>query len=542
MNKLGLILLSFFIPALSYGQSLLTLNKKLYHAVEKKSAQEVKQLLDKGADPNFQHSFNYTPLMGASYSGSADIVKLLLEAGADPKLKSQIEWTALHWAGEQKEIKIMEMLLDYGADPNAQDDFGKSFLMKASARGQTDIASLLLDKGANPNLQDYFSWTPLRIASDRGELNMVKLLLDKGADVESKNEFGWTALKDASWRGHVKIVEELLKRGADVNANNGSFALMLAAEKGHTDTVKLLLKHGAKVNIKNDSGETALQIASKNGHKKTVKILEEAVKQLHLNFELIDASIKKELVEVSSALDRGADIEARSENGRTPLMIAGGVHGSADIVKLLLKRGAKPKAKDQRGWTALNHAQFYKNKDIVSLLEKAMEKLNRELFEASARADFKAVKSALDKGADPKAINQGFQTPLILALVHYPTHQKADVIELLLERGADVNAQDILGNSPLMFASVKENLDIPKLLLKKGADPNLSNKKGWSPLMSASKAGHVPVVKLLLETGADPRAQSETGWTASELSNNNDILKLLEKAIKKQACQKAFKN
>ena len=226
-----------------------------------------------------------------------------------------------------------------------------------------------------------------------------------------------------------------------------------------------------------------------------------------LDLKLLEAVKKEDLKATKELLDKGADVNLATP-GPSPLTIAVNLENE-EMVKLLLRHGADPSLEYKFGESILGFALDTENKSIIKLIRKALQgqlqKLNEELFQAIEKEEVKKVGELLDYRANP-------------------------------------NAQNSAGWTPLMLASVKENLDIPKLLLKKGADPNLSNKKGWTPLMSASKAGHVPIVKLLLEAGAEPRAQSETGWTASELSNNNDILKLLEKAIKKQACQKAFKN
>lgn len=100
----------------------------LYCAARKGSVQEVRRLLEKGADPNARNNKGLTPLHEAAYWGEAEIVSLLLKAGADPKADNGRGWTPLHSAalsaGLSGRKKIMDMLLAAGADAACKDKNG----------------------------------------------------------------------------------------------------------------------------------------------------------------------------------------------------------------------------------------------------------------------------------------------------------------------------------------------------------------------------------------------------------------------------------
>ncbi|XP_071482918.1 ankyrin repeat and KH domain-containing protein mask-like, partial [Diadema antillarum] len=77
-----------------------------------------------------------------------------------------------------------------------------------------------------------------------------------------------------------------------------------------------------------------------------------------------------------------------------------------------------------------------------------------------------------------------------------------DLVKLLLEYGADTNAQSSAGNTPLMYACNGGHEEIVKLLLDQGANIEDHNENGHTPLMEAASSGHVNIAKILLEKGA----------------------------------------
>ena len=132
-------------------------------------------------------------------------------------------------------------------------------------------------------------------AAKEGDLKQVQELLDQGAEVDAKNENGITALMEAYGNGHMEIMQLLLEWEADVDARDtrtGTTIWMAASTLGQIDIVKLLLN--GVLNIKGNSGETALAQSSYVGWPEVAKLL----------------------------LEAKADVNARTNNGATPLMLA----------------------------------------------------------------------------------------------------------------------------------------------------------------------------------------------------------------------------
>jgi ankyrin repeat protein len=158
-----------------------------------------KLLLEAGADVNAQvnwysKSYSYTPkffglsqikgctaLMYASMEGHTEDVKLLIEAGADVNLQDKDGYTALMCASEIRYTESVGLLLEAGADVNVQDSSGYTALMVASEYGCIGVAKLLLEAGADVNVRDNYGYTALELAKRNGVWDIVKLLREAGA-------------------------------------------------------------------------------------------------------------------------------------------------------------------------------------------------------------------------------------------------------------------------------------------------------------------------------------------------------------------------
>jgi len=132
-----------------------------------------------------------------------------------------------------------------------------------------------------------------------------------------------------------------------------------------------------------------------------------------------------------------------------------------------------------------------------------------------------ATKAMADPGAD---------------LIAAATHGDVAAVQALLAQGAEVDAKDDGGMTPLMWASEEGHFDVVQALLTKGADVNAKTfENGMTPLMWASEEGHLDVVQVLITKGADVNAKEiEGGGTALRLAKDADIKALLVRAGAKQ--------
>ncbi|XP_069315345.1 2-5A-dependent ribonuclease [Eulemur rufifrons] len=255
-------------------------NCSLIAAVAKQDVQMVQQLLERGADVNFQEeSGGWTALHNAVQASREDIVELLLHHGADPCLRKRNGATPFIVAAIVGNVRLLKLFLSKGADVNECDFHGFTAFMEAAVYGRVEALRFLHRSGAEVNLsrktkQDQERLrkggaTALMDAAGEGHLDVVKILLDEmGADVNARDNMGRNALIHAllsSRDGDVEAITRLLlDRGADVNARGerGKTPLILAVEKKHLGLVQMLLEQAhIEIDDTDSDGKAALLIA-----------------------------------------------------------------------------------------------------------------------------------------------------------------------------------------------------------------------------------------------------------------------------------------
>ena len=220
----------------------------------------------------------------------------------------------------------------------------------------------LLDAGASVDARDRLGARPLSHAARFGHLDMVDLLLAHGAPIDARNLAGATALYAAAERGHPEVVQRLIERGADVNltGRSGISPVAAATYSGSDAIVEMLLAHGADERLADETGKPPIIYAAAAGRLDILKRL--LARNIDVNARyphdltlLMWAAGADEKVEqaevvkvVGFLLDGGANIDDRDARGRTALMTAA-EGGRADVVTLLLSRGADPSLRDNAG-------------------------------------------------------------------------------------------------------------------------------------------------------------------------------------------------
>jgi ankyrin repeat protein len=213
--------------------------------------ENVRLLLESGADINTRDTNGDTPLIAAAFMGYNETVKLLLEKGAEVNAQNNLGSTALMEAATMNKPETVAMLLSNGADTKAKNIAGLTALDAALRDNNVEMARLLrsgvLKKPAEPS--PYASLDDgLHQAVKEGDLAKVRSLLAGGANANARNKDGRTALILAAMQGRADIVQALLNGGADPNAKdkNGNTAMSVVQESGQRHIGYLLKQAGAK--------------------------------------------------------------------------------------------------------------------------------------------------------------------------------------------------------------------------------------------------------------------------------------------------------
>jgi ankyrin repeat protein len=533
-------------------------NTALHIAAAENYLSLVEYLLDKGAQINLQNNAGQTPLLFAICQKNAKMTEYLLGRQANPDIQSNCPYPPLHQAIINQDYPTIKLLLKYHANINALDNNGQAPLHLAIEQENPDSIALLLEQNANANLWSRDGYTPLDMAVSIGNKKIIKMLLDNGAEINRYNSEGQTALFIACWSldSNPDVVSQLLEAGANPNIPTPQWIYPLRAAKNRQRkaVADILEKYGAlEFGSQNPATpsfipqEYITKLAHSDGvpnkedgeiRNKIVQLTNEFIDSgqalqykdeygytlLHWTLSRRDDSATRKLIE------QGADVNAKSIIGTTPLMMA--LHNlvSTSIMQLLLEKGADVNAADLTGWTALHWAARNNSKIIPLLIQTGANINTRTIFsatplwEAAYRGNKKAIELFLEAGADIEACDYNGTTPLMAAC----SGNDIALVQLLVEKGAKVNVTDLKGHTPLLIAFGRK--DIPEYLINKGADINTAFDDGTPLLHQAVNDGNINLVKLLLQKGVHVnilthRKQTALHWAA--YAGNEQMVKLL---------------
>ncbi len=517
------LILFLLISQFSFAQQE-NIDSLLFEAVKSNNIKQVKQLVEKGANVNWQDENEATILMWAAYKADIEIVKYLVKKGADYLKKGVIyingEKTSYYGnllgiaAGENK-FELLKYLIenlkidieDVEYNPETKKDDGWNALQWAASKGHLNIVEYLLEKGADINAKTGSNGnTALIIAILSKEDQTAKLLIMNNANVNIQNNIGGTALHCSVNRFDYKIeiIKRLLEKGANPNLRTtggrekGWTPLMFAATIGEgIELVKLLIEKGADINVTSKSGNSPLLNATKNNNTKLAIWL----------------------------IEKGANINVQAENGNTPLIYATSKNNT-ELTNLLIEKGADVNATDKSGNSPLLNATKNNNTKLaIWLIEKGADvnAKNKEgdtpLYYSCRNSNgFKIAKLLLEKGAD---INEPGGAPLLTAILY-----NTQLAIWLIEKGADVDSIYKGGFAPIHQACELSCHKIVQLLIDNHADINVKTPSGsyynpdYSPLFIAAKKRNPITTYLLIEGGADTTATNKEGLSIREFAKS----------------------
>lgn len=344
-----------------------------------------------------KNSEGITPLHFAAITDNLKLAKLLLLRGADIHTKDYNGRTPLYWAARETCPDIVDLLVKKGADVNATDLEGLTPLHCVARWSGCDrskrITEILLKAKAKPEIRDKYGRTPLHWAAYKNTDKVLDLLLSVGANVDAKDNDGKTPAFFAIMNGHDYLAEALYEMSKMKTDPPKPRQLYEAALKGDKQAVIVFLdKYPDLVNARFHGVsefsswevklDTPLHAAAENGHNEVAELLITKYKadinainnqgESPLNLALWNEKRATAILFIK----KGANVNFTSkgflpsQGNWTPLHYAA-EKGYADIVELLLKKGANPNIKTNKdGKTPLSIAKRDGHKNIIELLIK----------------------------------------------------------------------------------------------------------------------------------------------------------------------------
>jgi uncharacterized protein len=434
-------------------------------------------------------------------------------------------------AAQRQDWATVRQMLTRHLDVNARQPDGASALAWTAHWDQVDVADLLIHAGADVNAANDLGVTPLALACENASEQVVRRLLQADARPNVASATGDVPLVIAARTGNVDVVKALLAHGAFVDATDPASKqtplsrqspLMWAISERHPGVTRILIEAGANINARSPGGFTPLLFAARVGDAESAKAL----------------------------LDAGADPNAAwgapmmaapgggRPDGSTPLMVAI-ASGRSEVAVLLLQSGADPNAGVSAAYTAL-HAAVAKN-----LLD--------------------VVKALLAHGANPNArlgaappaniFGRGAGSGSDVMPNEQDTTRASNGVKPSRPAKAFSTRPTLPGATPFWLAA--KYVDVPMLqaLIDGGADPLMTTADGTTPLMVAAglvqdqgprrhrgdlfggvfntdwgEKDSLDTVKFLLAHGADVNATNLSNQTALQgaaYMGGNSVLRLL---------------
>ena len=439
-------------------------------------------------------------LVQAAKANDSAAAVTLIQKRVDPNITEPDGTTAIHWAVRNNDLALVDRLLKAGAKATTANRYGVTPIFLACESGSGAIVERLLSAGVSANATGPEGETALHTCAHTGNVDAAKVLLKHGASIEAGDSWrGQTPLMWAAARKHPAMIKALVEAGADVNTRSsiiawerqrtaeprdkwlppgGLTALHFAAREGCVDCVKVLVSSGADINDIDPDSHTPLVIALMNGHLD------------------VAAALIRSGADVNAADNVGrtplyaaVDLHTVPASNRPAPREADDHASSMEVVQMLLDKGANVNA-------ALRAALPYRTK-----LDRGGDGVlgagTTPLLRAAKAGDTPVIKMLLDKGANPKAATRNGVNAIMMA-ANVGTREEdmtgrnktqkdaIETITLLVKAGTDVNGADTQGRTAAHGAAMWGHTDVIKFLAANGAKLDVKDKRGLTALDTAN--------------------------------------------------------
>jgi len=457
-------------------------------------------------------------------SPTVDQVKAEITKGSNPSEFNQSSFDpvtlAINAQAPNESIKFL--LAQPGNDVNKITHDGRTYIFWAASRGNVEIIEYLLSKGAKLSIKDSNGTTALNFAASGGQQNtkVYDLLIANGADLKKdlSSQGANALLLTIPSAKDFTLIDYFVGKGLSLNSIDakGNTAFNYAARSGNIELLKALVAKGVKYN------DNAMLMATQGGRGATANTLElfQYLESLKINPAVIGANgenvlhatVRKPKQEeiIKYFISKGVDINKADKDGNTPFMFAAASNADTQLITFLSTLVKNVNQANLKGETALTMAVRSNTADVVSLL--------------------------ISKGADINVVDAAGDNLVAYLIQGYSPQRGTEAFEakikLLQEKGVNFTAAQKSGNTLYHLVLAKEDFALLKRIESFKVDVNAKNKEGITALHKAAMtAKDDSVMKYLISIGAKKDAVTEFKETAFDLAKENEYLSKNKVAI-----------
>lgn len=535
---------------------------ELITAVRGKNLEKTKQLLAKGVDVNGENYYGETAIEVAIKSNQLEMVRYLITQGASDR------WGVEH-AAANNNLPMVRLLIEH--------DFslGESIVF-AAEHNNMEMVRVLVNAGSEVNISQKrksgifkkYYVTPIEFAVMHDNATMVTFLIDHGVSSENAIREALIAGKEdlarilidrdgnyTNWLTAAfeyknrTLIDYLVSKGADMHVRDkeGNSLLHLSCLDGNYDLVAYCLEtHKLDVNDVNFKKETPLMLAVSSGNNTLVSyLLQHGANARLLNNQMENALfyVKDSGIETFELLKgHGADISQKNISQQT-LLINAARNKNYEVTHFLLENGANIHVKDDQGHTAFQYviSPYDRNDVLIQLfLERGADINTQDASEGKSLMFYAIEREQIARVKELHAM--GASVNVLDNEGERPRTDDPELIHFLVDNGADINARDSRDDTYLCVAISQKDFELIHYLVSKGIDVNQNCYFSEPALVKAIESDNLTAVEFLVDNGANVNAVGYFEKTMVEYAREHGNPEIVKVLEAKGAMSKEDRN